>query len=158
MAEKVEMTVGDRIAYARSVAKISTNELQRRISAKPRRNDKKPGSSGSVSKYESGFMNPKPKALERLAAALGVEKAWLTYGSGPMTPNGDPGPSPCTDDDLATTLRYFPHRWKKDIRHQAETWGTTSRVDKSMPVGGWKRALDELTVVFHSKKPPKTEP
>ncbi len=37
-----------------------------------------------LSRMENGRQTPRPATVERLAAALGVEPAWLLFGTGPL--------------------------------------------------------------------------
>lgn len=65
-------TIGDRLKWAREKAGWTVRELAQRAGI----------AASSVTDMELGSRTPRTDTVERLAAALKVERCWLAYGDG----------------------------------------------------------------------------
>lgn len=70
-------TIGQRIKAAREHLHMSQAELARRVGV----------SAGTIGNHESGARD-KPRELNAIASALGIDAAWLEHGGGPITWKG----------------------------------------------------------------------
>lgn len=120
-----------RYKTARDAAGLNNSEVARRIQGR---------FGGKLSPqaayaWEAGTNIPPPRRIEQIAQVLGVDPAWLAYGSGTMAPataitSGPAGPipSPPPDPDaehLSVMLR--PRRSRAEHDDAADIWRAAMR-------------------------------
>jgi transcriptional regulator with XRE-family HTH domain len=105
-----EDTVAKRIKRARQALhpKVSQDELAKRLGV----------ATMTVSRWETGALNPERDSIAKLAEALGVEARWIAYGDA-----RSPEPSP----DTSARVEIYPedysifHEWLETPEGQSAT-------------------------------------
>lgn len=93
--QSMNMTIGQRIAEARTKASLNQSQLAARLSVAPQ----------SVQQWEQDKTTPRRERVERLAALLNVSPEWILFGRDPAHPLGvqdTPSPYQVNNPDTET--------------------------------------------------------